>query len=337
MKPPFIDSDSSFEGPFLETHFNEKLRTYLKNLWEDPAEYKVLMARRMLNLNAVLMQEWTADEREQYLTDGIMSNTAFLLSAKAIANRYIHRNRLPRILICDDIMLHGRGIINLLYKFKSILKKQLSEKQVEISDRQLEQDLNRAVNIYLFVRNRDEGLLIDQDRYRLYAAQIFPMNRLRELSLQISDFLQNCGTANTSYVISARLSPGQLRDLNSFRYKKRVEEFQYKGRRQSVFLRKRSSHILETIRLYYPGEDPGQGGILTSLPIFGDISSEDFNSLSKIVALFMEESVTDSQIAKYLRQEDIELAKPKAQMLSFLSPVIPEGREEEMENVLRQL
>ena len=40
----------------------------------------------------------------------------------------------------------------------------------------------------------------------------------------------------------------------------------------------------------------------------------------------------------YMRSRGIPEAEARTlQMLSFLSPVIPEGREEEMENVLRQL
>ena len=143
-----LDSPNFFsKRPFLDSNYNEKLWVYMDNLWGDPAEYKIIIARRMLNLNYALMQEWGANGNEQYLTDGIMSNTAFLLSAKAIADRYAYRKQFPRILICDDIMLHGRGIVILLDKFKSIVKARLSEINVEVSDRQLEADLYRSVFI----------------------------------------------------------------------------------------------------------------------------------------------------------------------------------------------
>ena len=314
--------DVSSGGPFQEEYFNEKLWMYIKNLWEDPAKYKILMARRMLNLNDVLMRGWDSSEKEQYLTDGIMSNTAFLLAANAIADQYAQKKCFPRILICDDIMLHGRGIINLLEKFRRIVMSRLAEKQVEINEKQLKWDLNRAVSIYVFARNRDEGLLIDEKVYRIYAVQILPMNRLRELSLQISDYLFSCGVANTSYVISVKLSGHQVGEIVSVKNAEPIGGFRYKGRYQNVFFRERSANILETMRIHYPNGNPKLGGVLTSLPIFGDVSGQSFERLCRITASYMEQNVQYSQIAKYLRQERVELIKPKAQLISFLYSIL---------------
>ena len=308
--------------PLLDGYNNEKLWVFMNNLWKDPANYKVLMARRMLNLSHALMQEWEVSGDEQYLTDGIMSNTAFLLSAIAIADRYAYRKRFPRILICDDIMLHGRGIINLLSKFLRIVKNRLAESGEEVSERRLEVDLYNSVSIYVFARNEDEGLLIDEEKYRIFAAQILPMKQLRELSLQISNYLQSCGVANTSYVISAKLPWYQLRILYKEWGDRLSETFQYKGRRQHVFFKERSPRILETIRICYPDGDPEKGGVLTSLPVFGDIPREAFSDLCRTVANYMDQSTRYSQVAEYLRQDNEELIKPKAQLLSFIYSIL---------------
>ena len=308
--------------PFLDSFNNEKLWVHMNNLWEDPAEYKILMARRMLNLNYALMQEWGAYENERYLTDGIMSNTAFLLSARKIADRYAYRKRFPRILICDDIMLHGRGIVDLLNEFQKIVRERLAENGVEVSEKQLGIDLYRSVRIYVFARNIGEELLIDDNKYQILRSQILPINQLRELSMQISDYLQNCGVANTSYVLSARLNWHQLRLLELENKSDYEESFQYKGRRQYIFFRNRSSRILETMRICYPSGDPMKGGILTSLPIFGDIPIYSFNNLCRRVANFMERNTRYSQIAGYLSMNYADLRKPKSQLLSFLYSIL---------------
>ncbi len=318
-----FSAEYSLRGPFLEAALNRKLQIYMNDIWENPAEYKVLMARRMFNLNNVLMQKWDVNSNKQYLTDSIMSNTAFLLSARAIADRYVYSKEFPRILVCDDIMLHGRGIIKLLDKFKRIVKSRLTELLEDVNDRRLEADIFRAVSIYVFASNKNEGLLIDRTKYRLFSAQTFSMNQLRTLSLQISDYLQSQGVANTSYVLTARLSYNQVKMLLSNEGGGGLSKpFQYKGRRQYVFYRGRSSKIIETIRLYFPDRIQEKGGVLTSVPIFGDIFGESFKMLSRVVAQYLERNVRYSQIAGFLRLENTELDKAKAQLLSFLYSIL---------------
>ena len=49
--------DFHLENIFQEKYYNEDLLRFLDNIWQNPAEYKVMMARRMLNLNYALMHE----------------------------------------------------------------------------------------------------------------------------------------------------------------------------------------------------------------------------------------------------------------------------------------
>ena len=317
-----VSLDRSYNRPFREGNYNEQLWKYMKTLWEDPADYKVLMARRMLNLNDALMQEWDVKGDEQYLTDRIMSNTAFLLSAKTIADRYSFRKKFPRILICDDIMLHGRGVLKLIDNFIKIVSRRLNENSIQVDEKQLKENLYRSISIYIFARNSDEGLLIDENRYSLYSAKILPINDLRKLSLQISDYLQRRGTPNTSYVLSVRITREQIRRLLSEGASENAQSFQYQGRKQMIYFRDRSPRILETVRLYFPDIESEYGGVLTSLAVFGDISGDVFDTLCLSMAHFMEQNVRYSQIATYLRMKDPELIKPRAQLLSFLYSIL---------------
>lgn len=303
---------------FFDLYYNESFCRYIKNLWEDEAEYKVMMSNRMLNLNNIFMEEWHAQDNKQFLTDGIMSDTAFLLDANSIAGRYAYRKRFPRILLCDDVMVYNHEIIKFLDKFYKLVSKQLAEYKVEVSERELMSDQSKAIIVYTFARSKNEELLVDTNKYRLCSSQILPINRLREMSLRISDYLLDHGAVNTSYDISVKLPWYYIRELISTRDGDLVESFKYKERCCNVFFRERSPYFLETMRLYYPDGDPKQGGVLTSHTFFRDISAEDFKTLCNNVAYYMERDFKNSQIAKYLRREDIELVGPKVQLLSFL-------------------
>lgn len=310
------------ENIFQEKYYNEDLLRFLDNIWENPAEYKVMMARRMLNLNYALMHEMDMGRDNRFLTSGIMSNTAFLLSAPVIADRYAYKKEFPRIVVCDDIMLHGRGVINLIDKFKKIVTSCLKDKHVEISSGQLEKDLYKALSIQIFARSEDEKLLFNKDKYLLYAAHILPVTRLRSMSAQISGFLQNSGVANTSYVLSAELPRYLVRLLDKDEGADLSWNFRYKEKSLRLFLRDRSSRIIETIRLSYADCGTKRKYVLTSLPLFGDLSEPSFNVLCSLVADYMEQNVRYSQVAFYLRREEKELAKEKTQLLSFLYSIL---------------
>lgn len=98
---------------------NEKLLAYIENLWGDPAEYKVLASERMLCLNQALMQQQRPEDQD--IRTGLMSGAAFLLSAFSIADRYAYRKKFPRILVCDDIMVRGRRICDLIETSRRII------------------------------------------------------------------------------------------------------------------------------------------------------------------------------------------------------------------------
>ena len=309
-------------GSFREENDNRRLREHMHILWKDPAEYKVFMTERMMNLNDALMREWDVKENGQYLTDRIMSDTAFLLSARTVADRYAYKKCFPRILICDDIILHGRNIIRLLNNFLRIISRHLAKSSLRVDERRLKEDLYHSIGICIFAGNKDRDLLIDENRFRLYLSVILPTGRLRELSLQISDYLRNRGIPNTSCVLSVNLTQDSVQKILTAGKDMHPQPFRYQGRKQDLFFRARSSRILETVRLNSPNGNFGYSGVLTGLTLFGDIPGDAFDALCISVAQFMEQNVRYSQISAYLRMEDPELDASRARLLSFLYSVL---------------
>lgn len=314
-----FNSDETMLSSFFLDGMSERLLEFVWALWESTAQYKVLMARRMFNLNYALMKICKADENKEYSTGNIMSNTAFLLSAKEIAEYYYNRKKFPEIIICDDILIHGRGIMKLLEKFEELVYGYLLEYELEIPRGKVREDFTRAVTIYVFAQNT-EKVLIDT-RFRIYSKQMLPFNVLLELSQQISWYLLNCGVANTSYVISVEMPPYLLQRL----YKKNSVlpsmAFRYRGRKQLLFCRQKSNNTLETIRINYPANELRYKGILTSLTLFADIQIDTFNVLCRDLAGYLEREKSFIRITEYLKREEENLVKPRAQLVSFLFSV----------------
>ena len=211
--------DFSSKVPFLSPNYNKKIWEYMKSVWEDPADYKVMMGNRMFNLNEILMKEWGAHDNKEYEVKNIMSDTAFLFRAREIASRYAYRGRFPRILICDDVVMHGREIMGLLDKFLNIVYVFLAENQIKVSRRKLLEDINCSLHVYVFAASDNDRLLFDNGKYNLVRENILSPSSLHSLSQQISNFLYTNEIIDTNQVISGKLYFHQSRKLfEKYRY-----------------------------------------------------------------------------------------------------------------------
>lgn len=302
---------SSFTGKRYE-----QIKEFMINIWRSKAKYKVLMARRAFNLNYAFMEACAVQNDERYIVDNIISNTALLLCAEEIAEYYRQSKQFPRILIADDLLLHGRGIIKLLNNFENLIVEFLSKKNIEEEKAVIHEKLFSAVNIYVFAQNK-EGVLINQ-RYALKSEQYLPLNELRGLSQEISNALQVCGIANTSYVLSVDL-PAYLskkmyydNDLADSSYL-----FRYRGN-SMLYYYKYDKSLLKTIRASFPVDCSRNGEMLTGLVLFGDVLSADFDELCKRIAFRLSTVIPYSRIVEILHYSNKKLARPKAQLVSFL-------------------
>ena len=98
-----------------------KLLQFFQGIWQSNAAYKVFMARRAFNLNFAFMEIKDVQYKDEYKVEGIMSNTALLLCAEEIADRYRLTGHFPRIIIADDLLIHGRGIMKLIDNLECLL------------------------------------------------------------------------------------------------------------------------------------------------------------------------------------------------------------------------
>lgn len=207
-----------------------------------PQDYVIYIVRRSYLL-ALMMEKMTGvrmGKKEKYLTDA-----AFLLQCDKLAEQYRRSHSFPSILLCDDILIHGRNINHFLVE----LEKCLQEKLSEFDGEEIQYALVRALKIYVYART-DEPLLL-LGRYELnlkYLRREKPVF-IKKLSSGISSLIVYSGMANASYVYSDWIVDTQVEKLDLGKWKKTV----YQGVEQYVWMRVlgKPSHVkaIYTIRL----------------------------------------------------------------------------------------
>lgn len=137
--------------------------------------------------------------------------------------------------------------------------------------------------------------------------------------------LQQCVVANTSYVLSASLPRSFFKDeYSDARRAKGDSLFRYRGNILLYYYRNINNHILETLRFYQVDEKDSFKQKVTSRVLFSDISysEEGFDQLCREIADKVREIIPYSRFAEILYYTQINLAHPKAQLLSYLFSIL---------------
>lgn len=318
-------NDRLFRNSFTEAEY-DSLEHFFQDIWLNDAPYKVFMARRAFNLNYAFMDITAAHYKAEYKTEGIISNTALLLCAEEIAEYYRRTGDFPQIILADDLLIHGRGIMKLINNLESLVAGFLRGMQnCTVSEGTIHSKLLGVISIYVYAQNLD-GILLDKQASLKSVLQL-PIAKLRALSQKISRALQRCGVANTSYVLSAELPWGFYQQ----EYERGIEEgtlFPYRGNTLRYYYCRSRENFLSTVRFYRSDGSVSPMGIATSLTVFGDIAYQEddpncaFNALCRDVAKELHSIIPYSRINSILCYQDKFLTRPRAQLLSYLLSII---------------
>lgn len=308
----------------------ESLYRFFQRVWELDYDYKVTMARRAFNLNyAFLMIDSGSGSDEAYGAKDWISNTALLLYYKEIADEYLAHGRFPSILILDDLCLHGRSVAALLDELEQLIVSYLGEgrEMGEGGKLSIHWALTAAIDIYVYARNEQYLLLEKGYRDKVHGGRPRPGNKLRELSLQISRFLQQSAICNTSYIVS----------FDSIKFLQRSVRangvpWNYRGGQIWVYfpqydLPDRESGLISTFRTYCKGPD-GQNPHtpVSSLVLFSDMEQKHFSQLCEEFAEQLSRDGDFHKISEILCCQRPLLQKARAQMLSCILSIINSAR-----------
>ena len=293
-------------------------------------QYVCVMERRCFNLVARFSPE---------LLDRVVTSNGLLCMGKEIARYYEENYDFPRMLVCDDIVIHGRNLARFFYTLEEEVVGILEAEGFTFTFEQrqgLHRRLIDAVDIYAYVRSKHPLLLeygyIQKIEYDHACSDM----EIHDISLQITDFLNRSGATSTSFVISfpkTVLTRQVETDVGDWKRGERNlygcvnENESAPNRRMISYIRTvcegRPQSWISTVR-YYPGEEKNQW--ITSAPIFEDCSLERLQSICRQIDSHLEEEQARGKqyqkLRSILREEKTpQLQEVRWQLVSFFASV----------------
>lgn len=305
----------------------DTLDNYLLKIEMIAADYDVVSAaeRRCYNIVSYFLPHIN-----------IVSNNALLLMYKEFAQSYMECGRLPKALICDDLAIHGRGLSKFLYQFESLIIDELvSNKCLNTSDDYLRFHMLFTNSITIYIYGKSAAPLLFHERYlsRIQCEKVLYPGRLRDLSMQLSDFLRRLKIANTAFAYSYRSNV--LKDVligyckhgdkssKEDGYKWRFIEWDYNNERMYLAVRfhgKEKIESISTIR-YFPAREPMGASIITSYSILGSITEDTLNIVCNSCAEVLSRDGCGN-LASILLERSKVLRSAREQLLSTLLSVL---------------
>ena len=287
----------------------------------------------------------------------MISTRALTLKYAEIAEFYRENRRFPRILILDDLMIHGRGLAKLLQQLEDMLVIKLLDMGVLIRSDNYHYTVHRhladAVTIFVYARNTGVVFLVDGYLERIRAVKKLYADEMRDLSLQLSTQMGQWDIANTSYVYSVRsevitncLFDQKDGRIGSSEWVRKT--WSYGGEKMILYTRlhgRKTVNRVDTVR-FFPGRCNSEDSwreplpLLTSFSFFGDLQESALRRLFKEVSGILQKAGLykladilkedpNEQINFILLQTQIQLISfilSVAMLLDFCLDVIPQDR-----------
>lgn len=185
-----------------ETQYQGLLR-FFRNIWKEAErnKYCVFLARRCYNLHELFFSVYG---RKIYpLRTKAITENAIILKGKELALFYYEYGKFPRMLIVDDILIHGRSLTGFLYRLEKKIRRELILLGADQS--QLDKlyiSLMSSISIRVYLESNEIILLNENYRGRLKSVERVDRKAWHSFSQGVSHILDISDVANTSFVLS---------------------------------------------------------------------------------------------------------------------------------------
>lgn len=183
----------------------EQAKKWYEETLDAAWEYVVFVVRRCYIL-ALILEEITGKCMEEESNAAFLTDAAFYLRCEEMAQRFRETERFPSILLCDDVLVHGRNLNHLL----SSIQKKLYELLPEYDRKEIDDALVKAVRIHVIQRADLKLLLAGRYASKLQYKRIVRQVTMHKTSEQISELLSASGMANACYIFSEHFSNAEF-------------------------------------------------------------------------------------------------------------------------------
>lgn len=131
-----------------------------------------------------------------------VTDSNLITQAGEIAERYHDCGRFPKIIILDEIILHGRAVNSLLLKLECGILRRLEQLEPELDplDRSLViTQLSHAIDLQIYAQNNEPLLLLDRYSRRLHTKRLCNPIEIRNLSNSFATLVANGNVNNVAY------------------------------------------------------------------------------------------------------------------------------------------
>ena len=190
----------------------------LKTEWD----YVVFVVRRAYML-ALIMEKITEQAMEQSSDAFFVTDSAFYSRCHKLAGAYIQYHRFPRILLCEDALLHGRNINYFLEQMEegilNILRTVYNE---DFDENIVRERFAQAVTIHVLARTQGRLLLLDRYVMKLRSCAVKDISVMHEFSCRISTLISQSGMVNAAYIFSECISQVKFDECREYGFKETI-------------------------------------------------------------------------------------------------------------------
>lgn len=186
----------------------QELEEWYEYTLQDEWHYVVFAVRRSYMM--ALIMECITEKKMNDSSPEFLTDAALFLRCGELAASYRRRGVFPRILLCDDVMIHGRSMNHII---EGLLQELYRLLEGEFERNEIKMALVKAVSIHVYTRTTDHLLLIGSYTWKLHCTRKESPNFWHQLSNDISSLIFRSDLTNACYIYTEHMSDEQMEKI----------------------------------------------------------------------------------------------------------------------------
>ena len=192
------------------------LKEWYQNTLSPKWDYVVYVVRRSY-IVALIMEEITGLKMEENSSASFLTDSSFLLGCENFAEYFKQYGSFPSILLCDDILIHGRNLNRVI----RAIEKRLIVLMPNVEQDVIKSLLTDAITLHVYAKADVKAPLLLDERYWLCLEYKCKMQQViwRKMASDLSLLIFQSEYVNASYIYSEHVSEESVKDVISSYYR----------------------------------------------------------------------------------------------------------------------